>query len=126
MSRIGMIPAVATIAVGFLLACGDKNAPSFLGGTGGAVDDGGAGAPAIDGSTGVSFTSDIKPLLAKSCSCHVSGSVAPWLGDYASVKASAQASSAAIANGSMPIGGPLSSDDQALFERWLKAGMPNN
>jgi hypothetical protein len=135
MSRIGMISLVATIAAGLLFACGDKNAPLSPGGTGGAADGGGGGStPGLDGacgvvsnpSTGVSFAADIKPLLAKSCSCHVTGSIAPALKDHVSVSASAEASSAAIANGSMPISAPLSAEEQALFESWLKAGKPNN
>jgi hypothetical protein len=126
-----MIGLVATVAVGLLLACGDKNAPFSPGGSGGAADAGGSGTPGLDGacgvvSTGVSFAADIQPLLAKSCSCHVTGSIAPLLDNYANVKASAEASAAAIANGSMPIGAPLSAAEQALFASWLQAGMPNN
>jgi hypothetical protein len=134
MSRIGMLSLVAIIAVGLLLACGDKNAPLSPGGAGGAPDGGGGGGyPGLDGacgvptpSPGVSFVADIQPLLTKSCSCHVTGSSAPLLNNYANVKASAEASRTAITNGSMPISAPLSAEEQALFESWLQAGMPNN
>jgi hypothetical protein len=113
-------------------ACGDKNAPLPPTATGGSLGGGGeGGTPAIDGggnggSTGVSFAADILPLMKRACDCHVSGSIAPALNNYANVKASASASSAAIKEGSMPITGPLSPADQTLWESWVSAGMPNN
>jgi hypothetical protein len=119
MPRTAILGLVAALVVGLLLGCGDKNAPLFSGGSGGA---GGGGA----GGSNVSFAADIQPLLAKSCSCHVLGANAPALDTYANVKAAAQASSAAIADGTMPISGPLSAAEQALFDSWLAAGMPNN
>ena len=137
MPRTGLIAIVGTLAACLFFACGDKNAPltpTATGGTPGGGGDGG-GAPGIDGgcgqggsggSTGVSFTLDILPLMEKSCSCHVTGSIAPALNNYANVKASATASNTAIQNGSMPIAGPLSAADQALFSSWISAGMPNN
>ncbi len=132
MSRIGIVALVAATSVGFLFACGDKNAPLTPVPTV-PPDGGGSTTVGIDGacgvtppSTGVSFKADIQPLLVKSCSCHVSGSVPPLLDSYANVKASAEISNAAIANGTMPISGPLSPAEQALFAGWLQAGLPNN
>jgi hypothetical protein len=132
MSRIGTIALAATVAVGLLFACGDKNAPLSPSGEP-AGDDSGAGGSSGGGdggdikpSGGVSFSADIMPLLTKSCSCHVTGSIPPALNNYASVKASAEVSATAIAEGSMPIAAPLSPAEQALFQSWLKAGMPNN
>ena len=132
MSRIGMIALVAATSLGFLFACGDKNAPLTPSGVGGRPDGGGS-TVGIDGAcgvtppnTGVSFKMDIQPLMVKACSCHVTGSIPPLLGDYASVKASAEISEVAITNGTMPINGPLSPAEQALFASWLQAGMPNN
>jgi hypothetical protein len=126
MSRTGMIALVVTAVVGLLLACGDKNAPLFPSGGGGGSSGRDGAFDVVGESAGVSFAGDIQPLLAKSCSCHVTGSIAPALTNYASVKASAEPSRVAIANGSMPIEGPLSAAEQALFESWLQAGMPNN
>ncbi len=133
MPRIRMMTIVGTLAACMLFACGDKNAPlspSGMGGTLGGGGEGGSG-PTIDGgggsggSPGVSFAVDILPLMKRACDCHVSGSIAPALNNYANVKAAASASNAAIKEGSMPIGAPLSAADQALFESWVNAGMPN-
>ncbi len=132
MSRIGIIALVAATSVGFLFGCGDKNAPLTPVPTV-PPDGGGSSIVGIDGacgvtppSTGVSFKADIQPLLVKACSCHTNSSVPPSLADYASVKASAEISNVAIVNGTMPIAGPLSPAEQALFASWLQAGMPNN
>ena len=139
MPRLGMITMVGIFAACLFFACGDKNAPLSPAATGGSAGGGGEGGagPGIDGggglgsggstgSTGVSFSADIMPLLEKSCSCHVTGSIAPALNNYANVKSSADAANTAIKNGSMPITGPLSAADQALFASWVSAGTPNN
>jgi hypothetical protein len=139
MPRIGLVTIVGTLAACLFFACGDKNDPLQPVAAGGSVGGGGQGGsdPGIDGgcgqggaggggSTGVSFAADIMPLVEKSCSCHVTGSIAPALGNYAQVKASATASNIAIKDGSMPIVAPLSAAEQALFASWISAGMPNN
>ena len=136
MPRFGMITMVGIFAACLFFACGDKNAPLSPAATGGSAGGGGEGGagPGIDGggglgsggSTGVSFSVDILPLLEKSCSCHVTGSIAPALNNYANVKSSADAANTAIKSGSMPIAGSLSAADQALFQSWVSAGTPNN
>ena len=118
MSRIGLVVIVGWLAMPLLLACGDKNAPLSPGASGG-------GAAGRDGGA-VSFALDIMPLLQRSCSCHVSGSTAPALNNYASVKAEADASNTAIQDDSMPIAAPLPDADKALFASWVNAGAPNN
>ena len=123
MSRIGLVVIVGWLAMPLLLACGDKNAPLSPGASGGS--GGGGGAAGRDGGA-VSFALDIMPLLQRSCSCHVSGSTAPALNNYASVKAEADASNTAIQDDSMPIAAPLPDADKALFASWVNAGAPNN
>ena len=123
MSRIGLVVIVGWLAMPLLLACGDKNAPLSPGASGGS--GGGGGAAGRDGGA-VSFALDIMPLLQRSCSCHVSGSTAPALNNYASVKAEAAASNTAIQNDTMPIAAPLPDADKALFASWVNAGAPNN
>jgi hypothetical protein len=126
MLRMGTVICVGMFAASLFLACGDKNDPLSPYGAGGM----GGGSPGIDGGMGgspaVSFAADIMPLLQKSCSCHVTGSVAPALNNYANAKAAADASNSAIQEGSMPIAGPLSESDKALFQSWVSAGAPNN
>jgi hypothetical protein len=125
MFRIGTVVCVGMLAASLFLACGDKNAPLSPYGAGGM-----GGIPEPDSGTGgslaTSFAADIMPLLEKSCSCHVTGSTTPALGDYASVKAVADASNTAIQQDGMPPGGPLSAADKALFQSWVSAGAPNN
>jgi hypothetical protein len=117
MLRFAPAALVGALATCMSFACGDKNAPhSPVPLEAGAVTEVGA----------VSFSTDIMPLLTKSCSCHVTGSTAPSLGNYQNVLSSADISNTAIQSGSMPPAGPLPAKDKDLFQSWIDAGKPNN
>jgi hypothetical protein len=88
------------------------------------IDAGLADHGSPDGSTRVTFATDIFPLLKKSCSCHVERSVGPALDSYSNVLSAANNSNTAIQNGTMPLSGPLSATDRALFQSWIDAGKP--
>jgi hypothetical protein len=76
----------------------------------------------------VTYTNDIKPLLAANCtSCH-SGSNASGgvdLSSYAGVKARASVANSEIQGGKMPPTGPLSAANKQLFQSWVSQGTPN-
>ena len=111
MLRFTHAALVGTLATCMFFACGDK----------GALDS-----PVPPEAGAVSFSTDIVPLLAKSCACHVTGPIGPSLSNYRNVLSVADISNAAIQAGSMPPTGPLSAEDKALFQSWIDAGKPNN
>jgi len=128
----------SVLPVGFLLAtawaaCGDKNAPTWSPGTGGASgfdamagSGGGTGGTGGTGPSAPSYATEILPLLLKECACHVSYGTEPLLDTYDNLKLSAEASDKSIQDGTMPTSAPLSDGDKALFHAWVVAGAPNN
>ncbi len=127
MLRIGTLAFVGAVTVWLFFACGDKGyqltpaeTPGFDGG-GVSTDGGGCNTPHA-----VSFATDILPLVKRACWCHVDGSTGPALDNYRNVLSAADASNRAIQEGSMPVAGPLSDADKALFQSWIDAGKPNN
>jgi hypothetical protein len=92
-------------------------------GTGGTSGSGGAG-----GGTGstVSYAATIAPMIAASCSCHVSGSQSPPLGTYTNLKNNITRANSAIQGGNMPPSGALTTTQKATFQAWVTAGTPNN
>ncbi len=83
--------------------------------------------------TGVSLTSDIKPIIDANCatsSCHVSGGNAPFsLQTKAQIRANAaQIKSAAVINNTMPANNPggLPLGDKNLISCWVDDGALDN
>jgi uncharacterized membrane protein len=81
-----------------------------------------------------SFANDIQPLLAARCApCHAVSKQgrarrgAPPgvdLDTYAAAREHAEDSNELIQDGSMPPAGSLSAEQRALFQAWVKQGMP--
>jgi hypothetical protein len=93
------------------------------------ADDAGADDGSEDGATdgGAELTSydDVKDFLNGTCAtagCHVAGAQAPDLSTYAAAKAGGVRSNVRIQADTMPTGGGLTPDEQALFAKWVEGG----
>jgi hypothetical protein len=83
------------------------------------------------GDTGVSFASDIMPIIQTNCavpSCHAAGSAQPAFTSYAAISARAAAIKLRTGNGSMPPGAipDLSADEIQRIACWVDDGAKNN
>ncbi len=122
------------LVIGVLVACGTEN--QSLRGSGTALDGrrfgdpefscGQSAALSLLDAANPNYNDDIKPLLTMRCTgCHsTGGGISPNLSTYALAKAMGAASIAEIEAGSMPTAGALPAGEQALFRKWVDAGMP--
>lgn len=84
------------------------------GATDGATDGGGAKLVGYD---------QLKSFIDGKCAtCHAAGATAPDLSDYAKAKAGGVRSNVRIQANTMPPGGGLTADEQALFQQWVDGG----
>jgi hypothetical protein len=109
---------------------GGTNSNGGSSSAGGTPSAGGSSAAKPDaGTSSVSFSGQIQPLLNQYCtSCHgASGaSAGVSLNNYTNVKTNASRANTAIQGGIMPPGSPLSAANKQLFQAWVTAGTPNN
>ena len=77
-----------------------------------------------DTSSVATYTGFVKPLVAARCvSCHAD------FGNYAGLKIvvdNGKFANRVLVKKDMPSGGPLSAEQLAKLDKWLKAGAPNN
>jgi len=113
-----MKKTIVIISVGFLLliiACSKSS-----------------NAVATDCTTPKSYSTDVSPIIQSSCAtnsgCHASGSThGPGvLTSYAQVFSAKSAIRTAIANGTMPQNGSLSSTQRNTILCWIDSGAANN
>lgn len=88
----------------------------------GAGDDAGADDGATDGGATLVGYDQVKDFVNGTCAtagCHVVGATSPDLSDFAKAKAGGVRSNVRIQANTMPPGGGLSPEDQALFQKWV-------
>lgn len=96
-------------------------------------NNGGGGTFTVDCSTvtNKAFAADVNPIIQSTCAvsgCHATGSGnGPGaLTTYSQISAAASRIRTAVANGSMPQGGSLSTSQKNSIICWIDNGAPNN
>ena len=90
-------------------------------GTGGGSTTGGGGGGGTTTGTTISFANDVQPLINSYCvNCHSSYS------SYNGVYSGRSGIKSTIANGSMPKGTSMSTDQKNTVIGWVDGGAPNN
>jgi len=85
--------------------------------------------PVPRANTGVSWSSQIKPIVDTSCGkagCHVAGTGRVDLTKFSVVKSNAAQIKTRVGNKSMPFDGPLSADQISLIACWVDDGALDN
>ncbi len=86
------------------------------------VDEPAGGDGATDGGATLVGYDQVKDFVNGTCAtagCHVAGATSPDLSDFAKAKAGGVRSNVRIQANTMPPGGGLSADEQALFQKWV-------
>lgn len=88
-----------------------------------AGDDGAADDGSDDGAAALVGYDQVKDFIDSKCvTCHAAGATAPDLSGYAKAKAGGVRSNVRIQANTMPPGGGLSAEEQALFQQWVDGG----
>lgn len=125
---------ILVILIGFYVLASCSKSSSSTGGSTGSGTGGGTGGGTTVNCTGVaaSFAANVNPIIQTSCatdaSCHGSGSVngpGPLL-TYSQISGASVLIKNAIANGTMPKTGTLTTAQKNTIICWVNAGASNN
>lgn len=128
-----MKKGILVILASFLLmASCSKGGDDGGGGTGGGGTGGGGGSNTVN-CTGVAsaFAANVNPIIQSTCTdaaCHGAGSIngpGPLL-TYTQISGAAALIKTAVANGTMPKTGTLTTAQKNSIICWVNAGAPNN
>ena len=128
-----MKKCILVILASFLLIASCSKGGSDGGGGGGGTGGGGGGGTTVN-CTGVAsaFAADVKPIIQSTCAtdatCHGAGSVngpGPLL-TYTQISNASATIKTAVANGTMPKTGTLTTAQKNSIICWINSGSPNN